>query len=116
MKLASVERLCLALLFASSAGIYAQSSGTVRGTVLDPSGAVIAGATVEIQNPVSHYDQTTKTDTQGNFAFSNVPFNPYHLSASASGFQTGSQDVDVRSTIPTEVKINLPVGAATTTI
>ncbi len=106
----------LTLLLFSSAVSYAQSSGTVRGTVLDPSGAVIAGAAVEIQNPVSHYDQTTKTDTQGSFTFSNVPFNPYHLSASASGFQSGAQDIDVRSAIPTEVKINLPLGAATTTI
>lgn len=116
MKLASVERYCLALLFASSVVCYAQSSGTIRGTVLDPSGAVISGATVEIQNPVSHYSQSTKTDTQGNFSFTNVPFNPYHLTATATGFQSGAQDVDVRSAIATEVKISLPVGAATTTV
>ena len=116
MKLASVERLGLALLFASSVLCYAQSSGTIHGTVLDPSGAVIAGATVEIQNPVSHYSQSVKTDTQGNFNFANVPFNPYHLTASASGFQSAVQDVDVRSAIPLEVKVNLPVGAASTSI
>jgi hypothetical protein len=57
-KLASVARDCLTLLFVSSAVIYAQSSGSVRGTVLDPSGAVIAGATVSIENPVSHYSQS----------------------------------------------------------
>ena len=60
-----------------SAAVYAQSSGgnagTVRGTVLDPSGAAIMGAAVEIQNPVSHYNKTTKTDNQGNFEFFNVP-------------------------------------------
>ncbi len=114
MKLASVERFCLALLFASSI-CYAQS-GSIHGTVLDPSGAVIAGATVEIQNPVSHYSQTTKTDTQGTFSFANIPFNPYHLTAAASGFQSIAQDVDVRSAIPAEVKLNLPVGAASTTV
>ena len=86
MKLASVERFCLALLFASSI-CYAQS-GTIRGTVLDPSGAAIAGATVEIQNPVSHYSQSAKTDTQGTFSFDNIPFNNYHLTAAASGFQS----------------------------
>lgn len=115
-KLASVARDCLTLLFVSSAVIYAQSSGSVRGTVLDPSGAVIAGATVSIENPVSHYSQSAKTDTQGNFALSNIPFNPYHVSAAASGFQSSSQDVDIRSAIPTELKINLSLGAATTTI
>ena len=59
-------------------------------SVLDPSGAAIAGATVEIQNPVSHYKQTAQTDDQGNFEFDNVPYNNYHLSANASGFQTGN--------------------------
>jgi hypothetical protein len=104
------------LLLLASAGAYAQSSGTVHGSVEDPSGAVVAGATVEIQNPVSHYSQTAKTDSQGNFTFANIPFNPYHLTASASGFQTASQDVDVRSAIPTELKIGLQLGTAATTI
>ena len=116
MKLASAERLCLALLFASSVVCYAQSSGSIHGTVLDPSGAVIAGATVEIQNPVSHYSQSTKTDTQGSFNFANIPFNPYHLTASASGFQSGAQDVDVRSAIPLEVKMSLRIGGGTTEV
>ena len=44
-------------------------SGTINGTVLDPSGAVVANATVEIHNPVSGYDRTTTTDRQGEFQF-----------------------------------------------
>jgi Carboxypeptidase regulatory-like domain/TonB-dependent Receptor Plug Domain len=99
---------------------YAQSSsgnaGTVRGSVLDPSGAAITGVTVEIQNPVSHYDQTAKTDDQGKFEFDNVPYNNYHLTASASGFQTGAEDVDVRSALPLDVKIPLKIGTATQTV
>jgi len=99
---------------------YSQSSGgnsgTVRGTVIDPSGAVIAGAAVQIQNPVSHFDQSAITDNQGNFAFVNIPYNNYHLSATASGFQTATQDADVRSPIPLTVKISLKIGAATSTV
>jgi len=110
----------LVLCLASPVATYAQSSGgnagTVNGTVLDPSGAAIMGATVEIQNPVSHYNQTTKTDNQGNFSFPNIPYNNYHLSATASGFQNGGQDVDVRSPLPLDVKINLMVGIATQTV
>jgi len=111
MKVASIFGGVIA--FLAGCNTFAQSSGTIHGSVSDPSGAVIAGAAVEIQNPVSHYDQTTKTDTQGNFSFANVPFNPYHVSVSATGFQTTSQDVDVRSAIPLELKVNLQIGAAT---
>ncbi len=97
--------------------LRAQSnSGTVRGTVLDPSSATIAGATVEIQNPVSHYDQTAKTDKQGNFVFNNVPYNNYHLTVIAAGFQGGDQDLDLRSPLPLEVKFTLKIGTATTSV
>jgi hypothetical protein len=52
---------------------YAQSgSGTIHGTVLDPSGGTIKGATVGILHPVSHYQQSVTTDGQGTFTFNNV--------------------------------------------
>jgi hypothetical protein len=88
------------------------NAGTVRGSVLDPSGAVIKGATVEIQNPVSGYSRMASTDAQGNFEFDNVPYNPYHTSAVASGFQNAGQDIDVRSAIPVELKLTLKIGAS----
>ena len=90
----------------------AGNSGTVRGSVLDPSGAIVKGATVEIQNPVSEYSRSTQTDAQGSFEFDNIPYNKYHLSTTASGFQTDGQDVDVRSPVPVELKIGLKIGAA----
>ena len=62
------------------------SSGSINGTVLDPSGAVVANATVEIHQAVSGYDRTTTTDSKGNFSFPNVPFNPYHMTVTAEGF------------------------------
>jgi hypothetical protein len=70
------------------------------------------GATVEIQNPVSRYNKSVQTDTQGKFEFDNVPYNNYHLSASAKGFQGGEQDVNVRSPLPVEAKISVAIGVA----
>ncbi len=119
------SRLAVSLVFlvlglASPVATYAQSSsanaGTVRGSVLDPSGAVIKGATVEIQNPVSRYDKSVETDAQGNFEFDNVPYNNYHLSASAKGFQGGEQDVNVRSPLAVEARISMTIGNATTSV
>src|SRR5580658_8181586 len=110
----------LLLGLAASVATYGQSSGgnsgTVRGTVLDPSGAVIMGATVEIQNPVSHFTQGAMTDSQGNFAFVNIPYNNYHLSVTAAGFESATQDVDVRSPVPVPLKITLTIGAATSSV
>ena len=104
---------CGVLSYAQSSG---SSSGTIRGSVLDPSGAAIKGAVVEIQNPVSQLNRSTATDAQGNFAFANVPFNNYHLSASASGFQVGVQDVNVRTSVPVELKISLQLGESKVTV
>ncbi len=93
-----------AILFCFTNQAFAQSassnSGAIRGSVLDPSGAAIPKATVQIQNPVSHYNQTTQTDAAGNFQFANVPYNPYHVSAIAAGFQSAEQDADIRSPDP----------------
>jgi hypothetical protein len=85
------------------------NSASITGTVLDASNAIVANATVEIHNPVSGYQRTILTDATGSFTFSNVPFNPYHLSVTAKGFDVYSQDVDVRSSVPLSLKIGLTV-------
>lgn len=110
---------CLALLGSCATFSYAQSvssSGTIRGSVLDPSSAVIAGAKVEVRNPVTGFDQAATTDSKGNFEIVNVPYNNYHVTATAAGFQTAVQDIDVRSAVPLDVKIALTLGKATTTV
>ncbi len=77
--------------------MYSQSisSGTVAGTVADPSGAVIADAAVQLRNPVTGYEQTLKTDSAGAFRFNNIPQNSYRLTAASPGFASAIQDVDV---------------------
>jgi Carboxypeptidase regulatory-like domain/TonB-dependent Receptor Plug Domain len=110
--------VCLALSLCLGVVTYAQSigGGSVRGTVLDPTGAAIKGATVQIRNPVSGYDKSSQTDDQGNFEFTNLPLNNYHTTAAASGFQTAEEDVNVRSSVPTDLKFTLKLGAATTEV
>ncbi len=115
----STRAILASLVFFLSCGApsFAQSnSGAVKGSVLDPSGAAIANATVTIQNAVSKYSQTAQTDAQGSFAVANVPFNNYHVSITAPGFQSGEQDVNVRSSVPTELKITLALGETKTEV
>ena len=92
------------------------SSGSINGSVLDPSGAVVPNASVEIHNPVSGYDRTTTTDNKGNFSFTNVPFNPYHMTVKAAGFAQIAQDVDVRSVVPVTVSVSLTVATGIDTV
>ncbi|MGB9233729.1 MAG: carboxypeptidase-like regulatory domain-containing protein, partial [Terriglobales bacterium] len=92
------------------------TSGSISGTVLDPSGAVVTNATVEIHNPVSGYDRSTKTDAKGNFSFSNLPSNPYHMTITAAGFGQRAQDVEVRSTVPVNLSITLEVSTSAETV
>jgi hypothetical protein len=99
-------------LFAQSAG----NSGTITGTVTDASGAVIPGATVTIENPVSGLDRKAITDATGQFQFTNLPLNPYHLTAKKDGFTALVQDVEVRSFVPIALKLALQVGTAATTV
>lgn len=92
------------------------NSGSIEGIVKDPSGAAIVGAAVEISYPVTGFHREATTGSDGSFRFTNVPFNPYHLTVNAAGFEAYSQDVDVRSSVPTAVQISLKIGTATTSI
>ena len=92
------------------------NSGSLNGTVSDPSGAVIPGASVSILNPVSKYTRTATTDDLGQFHFANVPFNHYHLTASRDGFAAYATDVNVQSAVAVTTNIHLQIGAASNTI
>jgi hypothetical protein len=112
---ALVVVVCLAANLQAS-GQSSGNSGSINGTVLDPSGAVVANATVKIHNPVSQYDRSASTDNNGNFGFSNLPFNPYHMTVSAPGFATSVKDVDVRSAVPMNLTVSLQMTGSTTSV
>jgi Carboxypeptidase regulatory-like domain/TonB-dependent Receptor Plug Domain len=110
----------MAVLFLA-AGFQAQaqsgsSSTSVAGTVVDPTGAVVANAIVEIRNPVSGFERTTTTDSAGKFSIPNIPFNPYHLAVTGPGFSPYAQDVDVRSIVPVTLSITLQIKGSAETV
>src|ERR1700677_1818120 len=115
----SLRAALLAILLGLGLSAYAQSGGTsgsVNGTVLDPTGAVVPNATVQIHNPVSHFDRSTTTDTSGNFSLPNIPFDPYHMTVTAAGFAQGGQDVEIRSIVPVSLKVSLQVSSSKTSV
>jgi hypothetical protein len=92
------------------------TSGSISGTVSDPSGAVIPGADVTIENPVSHLNRKATTDDNGKFQFQNVPQNHYHVTVTATGFSPVKTDTDVRSTVPVNLPVTLPLSVSSETV
>ena len=119
---ASHKWRCAALAIALSLAVTlagAQSIGnfgSINGTVVDPTGAVVPEATVEVNNPVSGFSRSTTTDSAGKFQFTNVPFNPYHLTVFAAGFAAQAQDVEPRSSVPVTISIKLQVASSSTAV
>ena len=92
--------LLITFSFLTSPPVQAQSlgnAGTIVGTVVDPSGAAVVGASVTINNPVTGYTQSTTTGSDGSFRFTNIPPNPYRLEVKVSGFSPFIQDLEIRN-------------------
>jgi hypothetical protein len=92
------------------------SSGTITGTVTDPSGANIPGAVVEIQNKVTGYDRTATTDAMGGFKFLGVPQNNYHMDVKAAGFQDHVEDIMVRTTVAVNLSVAMALASSATSV
>ncbi len=68
--------------------LFAQSTGTIRGTVTDPSGAAIARAAVTATDSNTGIRRTEGTNENGIFVFPDLPIGSYALKISAAGFAT----------------------------
>lgn len=108
----------LAAMFLLTAGVpvSAQIAGTgsIQGTVTDPSGAVIPNAAVTLTEDATQVKHETKTDGGGLYSFPNIPVGTYTVSITAPGFQTYIQSnvvLEVGSSISENVK--LTVGSTT---
>jgi hypothetical protein len=77
-----------ALVLVLAATLSAQSTtGTILGTVTDPSGAVIPGAKVTLTNEGTNISSTTRTNANGDYTFPNLRAASYAVQAEAAGFR-----------------------------
>ncbi len=84
---------------------FAQFSGSVQGTVSDPSGAGVPGATVRLLNTATQVADATKTESSGGYTFVSLAPGSYQISAEAPGFVKGS----VTFTLTTGQNLSVPV-------
>ncbi|HWZ82000.1 MAG TPA: carboxypeptidase regulatory-like domain-containing protein [Terriglobales bacterium] len=84
-------QFCLAVfaILALACSAFAQvQNGQVAGTVLDPSGAAIANATVTVTNPATNFSSSATTNASGNYTVKEVPIGTYKVTVEAAGFKT----------------------------
>jgi hypothetical protein len=91
--------------------------GAINGTVVDPSGAVVAGAEVKAINNGTAVVLTTTSTSEGQFAFQDLPLGSYKISVNAPGFQPVNVDnVSVTAGSVYTLPVKLTLGQQTTAI
>jgi hypothetical protein len=94
-----------------------QTVGSIAGTVLDASGAVVQDATVKARNIATNFEVTVTSKTSGSYSISNLPVGTYELKFTKQGFETETHtQVLVTSDRTTTVDGALKVGAVSTTV
>ena len=106
----------LALLFTGVA-LGQETTAGLQGTVKDPSGSLIAGASVEITSPALQGARKTQTDTAGTFRFAALAPGTYSVTVSSTGFRTNRMaGIELQVGRLPSVDISLEVGSIAETI
>lgn len=99
-----------ACIFLLAVAAFAQNTGGIRGTVTDPSGALIPGATVAVTG--SGVNRQAKTDNSGTYTITGLPSGKFNLRGDAKGFVTFlAKDVAVATGVPST--LDIPMSIAT---
>ncbi len=110
VRTAAVTTLGALVFFTFSVLAYGQAqSGTLRGTVTDPNGGVVAGATVTAKNSASGVSTPTTTNGEGNFQIPNLVPGKYSVTVEQTGF---SKKVVTEVTVGLGAIVDLPVALA----
>ncbi|MGB8542473.1 MAG: carboxypeptidase regulatory-like domain-containing protein [Candidatus Acidiferrales bacterium] len=112
-------RVCLFVFVAylSSGSAWAQTNGTIRGTVVDQSGAVVPGAVISVTLTGTDTTRTATADKDGAFDIPELAVGNYDLTAEAKGFKKFvSKDIVVTIGHVNFVTVSLQLGGSTETV
>src|SRR5713101_8026582 len=87
MKLHRVMLHTALLMVALCVAASAQDTGSITGTVTDPSGAAVANAEVSVSNAGQGITRTARTNGGGEYLFAGLPVGNYDLAVTATGFK-----------------------------
>ena len=109
--------LCLVMLAAVPASWAQTVSGTILGSVTDPSGAVISNAKVTLVNEGTGLTRTVTTDTNGEYVAPSLPTGHYTVMSEITGFKTLTMsNVEVGVDQRVRIDLKLEVGAMTESV
>ncbi|HTJ30541.1 MAG TPA: carboxypeptidase regulatory-like domain-containing protein, partial [Acidobacteriaceae bacterium] len=111
-------RYVLAFFMLAGVSLSAQQiTGNIRGTVTDPTGAVIQGAEVTAQQTETGLSRSATTDRNGSYILLELPIGHYHLQIAAKGFQEYAQDgITLNVNETASVSPHLAVGSEKTQV
>src|SRR5438045_2029926 len=94
-----------------------QTTGSLNGTVVDPSGATVAGATISVVNNATGAERGAVSSTAGTFDLQALQPGTYTITVDAKGFKRAvSRDIVVSVATTAQVNIPLEVGSANETV
>src|SRR5271170_774052 len=118
-----IQRFAFVVLSLASVFIFVSSSlaqqtlGTLNGTVTDPSGASVPGATVTVTNAGINLTRTSTTQDNGFYQIFNLPIGTYKVSVTRDGFDTTELPaIDVQEARATTVNVSMKVGQVATEV
>lgn len=107
----------LAVTLMVAASFAQETTAGIQGTVKDPQGAMVSNATVEVTSPALIGKKVAKTDSAGNYKFSQLPPGAYDLTVSAPNFRTyKATGIDLSSGRLPIIDVQLQVGSVGETI
>ena len=95
---------------------FPQGTATIRGTVVDPTQAAIAGATVVIKNQRTNFTRQSVSSSDGIYTISALPPGTYEVSVEASGFKRFSGSLDLQTGQTAVVDATMQVGSVDTVV
>src|SRR4029077_12137608 len=108
--------ISMAVLFYAAVATFAQttiSTGSIQGTVTDPSGAVVSGAKVMVRNKETSQTSETMTNSSGSFASGALNPGNYVVRIEARGFRTLEMPLTVQVNTTSAANVRLTLGQST---
>ena len=113
----SLGTFATVILFCAIALGQGQGNSAIRGSIKDPQGSVVAGATVTLINPETNFTRTTTSNDSGQYAFETIPPGVYNVEVEAKGFKKAVYtQVSALVSKPTERDVAMEIGEMTQTV